>query len=303
MASYIGVVCGYCNNILSQADDIVVCPICGTPHHRTCYFEHNECFNDALHEEGFEFTKPEVVYTENTIICSHCGRVISKDCDFCNYCGAPQVKEVKPDDSQKTVFMYGTKLFQGETTRTDLEEKIDDIPIKHWVTYIGHNHNYYVNIFKLQDLSKRKFSFTLSAVLFPFMFFLYRRIWGAAIISAITNLIFNLPSIIVMYLAPLGITFGISIVTLDRISSVFSIINMLINVAWGIFAAWIYRKSASNRMSRIKTSTNSDIEFDNVLRAKSGTSITATILGVVALTLAIFLLSLFFGVFDNLTFL
>lgn len=299
MSSFIGVTCFYCNQVLNETDDIVVCPICGTPHHRECYFAHNRCFNEALHETDFEFIPPEITIKENSLICSHCGKTISDENDFCNYCGTPVIKSTATRSTSGPIFMFGTKLFQGQDTRSDLEENIDGIPIKHWITYIGNNYNYYLNIFKLQDSAKKKTSFTLSAVLYPFLYFLYRRIWGAAIISALTNLVFNFPSIVVMYLAPLGINFGMNIMTLDRLSGVFSIINILINLGWGIFAAWLYRKSAGEKINRIKGQTLSDVDFNDRLKQKSGTSLAAPVIGVIVLTVSLILLWIFLAIFSS----
>ena len=301
MSLLIGSICGYCNKPLGEKDDIVVCPICGTPHHRSCYFEHNACFNEALHSEDFTYTRP---MEENAIVCSHCGKTLSSEAEFCNYCGAPIGKQenTKEPTQDAPVFMFGTQLFPAQTTRTDLEEDIDDIKIKYWVTYIGSNANYYLNIFKLQNNSKKKTSFTLSAVLFPFIYFLYRRIWGAAIVSAIVNLFLGFPGFVMMYLAPNGISLGLNLATLDKLSGVFGIVNTLINIAWGVFAVWLFRRRAGTRIKKIKENTTSEVEFSDRLKAKSGASVVATILGVAILTILVAILGVATGLFNVMGF-
>lgn len=47
--------CPVCKRTFGENDDIVVCPVCGTPHHRECYKENGECGNDARHSEGFRW--------------------------------------------------------------------------------------------------------------------------------------------------------------------------------------------------------------------------------------------------------
>lgn len=42
-------ICPVCNEKFNEDDDIVVCPECGTPHHRSCYFRNGKCFNDDKH--------------------------------------------------------------------------------------------------------------------------------------------------------------------------------------------------------------------------------------------------------------
>ena len=55
MHSFYGSQCPYCKKNFAEGDDIVVCPECGTPHHRECYKEHSACANEAHHAENFEW--------------------------------------------------------------------------------------------------------------------------------------------------------------------------------------------------------------------------------------------------------
>lgn len=47
--------CPVCDNFFNDTDDIVICPQCGTPHHRECYNELGHCKNRDRHSEGFEY--------------------------------------------------------------------------------------------------------------------------------------------------------------------------------------------------------------------------------------------------------
>ena len=56
MGNFINAECPYCGRKFAEGDDIVVCPECGTPHHRECYKEHGSCANEERHgsfEWGF----------------------------------------------------------------------------------------------------------------------------------------------------------------------------------------------------------------------------------------------------------
>ncbi len=50
---YDGNTCDGCKELLQEDDDIVVCPECATPQHRSCYEEHGGCVNAHLHGEDF----------------------------------------------------------------------------------------------------------------------------------------------------------------------------------------------------------------------------------------------------------
>ena len=50
---FLGKRCPVCRGIFQENDNVVVCPICGTPHHRSCYAEENKCGLESLHSDGF----------------------------------------------------------------------------------------------------------------------------------------------------------------------------------------------------------------------------------------------------------
>lgn len=45
--------CPVCRSRFNENADVVVCPICGTPHHRVCYQINNKCALEELHETGW----------------------------------------------------------------------------------------------------------------------------------------------------------------------------------------------------------------------------------------------------------
>ena len=47
--------CPVCNQLFQGDDDIVVCPVCGTPHHRECYKQNGFCSNADKHSEDFRW--------------------------------------------------------------------------------------------------------------------------------------------------------------------------------------------------------------------------------------------------------
>lgn len=64
---YTGESCPICGIAFSEDDDVVVCPECGTPHHRKCYLQNNACANAQRHTESFAWSPSEnAVVTADT---------------------------------------------------------------------------------------------------------------------------------------------------------------------------------------------------------------------------------------------
>ncbi|MCL2538727.1 MAG: DUF2628 domain-containing protein [Oscillospiraceae bacterium] len=281
MSHYLNTECPYCEKIITSEDELAVCPVCGTPHHRACYFELGHCFNESLHEEGFEWEPPVTANLAEpalieTVVCSACGKNTISGGAFCNYCGEPIA--AKPMVTPYGGFAGRNRFFvDGQAPRYDPEEEIDGIPIRDWMAYIGNNHNYYLYNFKLQDKTRRKTSFTISAAAFPFLFFLYRRVWWAAILSAIANFLILIPYLVTTVFIPLGIDLGQNAVALGNATSVSRVLSLCINLGWGLFAVWLYRRKASRMMLKLKEESSSDNEYREKLNRSSGPSKAAVI--------------------------
>ena len=74
MINYYSQTCDVCGKQFVEGDDIVVCPDCGTPHHRECWFSTGHCVNEEKHAQGFEW-KPVQILGVNTaaVKCPKCG--------------------------------------------------------------------------------------------------------------------------------------------------------------------------------------------------------------------------------------
>ena len=93
--------CPACGRNFDHDDDIVVCPVCGTPQHRACWDERGECVNASRHAEGYVWQPEAAGYraepqpeeqTENkqgTQVCPICGAENNPNSLSCTNCGAP----------------------------------------------------------------------------------------------------------------------------------------------------------------------------------------------------------------------
>ncbi len=110
---YTGEICPYCGAEFTEQDDVVVCPDCGTPHHRVCWFAHGECAETDKHAEGYVWNKsakpqpqPEedkaekATHTRNEsnldIVCPDCGATCPNGTLRCPDCGAVLIPFANP---------------------------------------------------------------------------------------------------------------------------------------------------------------------------------------------------------------
>ena len=73
MPKYYGCPCEGCGTPLTLRDDIVVCPDCGAPYHRSCYEKLGRCVHSAAHVTGYEWKFP---YQDAELrTCPSCGEI------------------------------------------------------------------------------------------------------------------------------------------------------------------------------------------------------------------------------------
>lgn len=212
---YIGLKCPVCKLKFTDGDDIVVCPECGTPHHRKCYEIKNECFYKDRHSDSFTFE--DVVEEEvskegsNVVSCPKCSTINPEESFFCRSCNAPLEKFPKSESGQAQgaegqAQGTGSQGFpqggpfnmggQGQQTPFDPmgglspeEEIAENITAGEMAKYVQSNTPYYLRVFKnIKDFSRSRFNF--SALIFPGIYFIYRKMYkiGAVIFGIIISL-------------------------------------------------------------------------------------------------------------------
>ncbi len=202
---YTGQVCSGCGKLMSENEDIVVCPVCGTPQHRECWEENGECVNAARHAEKFVWQPSEAhdePKTESTASqgqsaevqrCIACGGENSKNALTCVHCGSPILSGPQAQNpfgpffnaaSAANPFLYGVTL--------DPESDIEGAKVKDIACYVQSNSSRYIHRFKEMSDKKKKLSFNWAAFLFGTHWFFYRKMWKVGLILLGLMLALNL---------------------------------------------------------------------------------------------------------------
>ncbi|MBS1515012.1 MAG: zinc-ribbon domain-containing protein [Bacteroidetes bacterium] len=105
-------ICPYCQSKIKDDLDVIVCPLCGTPHHKECYEENGGCTtygcknnpgtikNERVDVGGLTVAGArELVVQQKFIQCPNCEREVEENSNYCKYCGYNLV-EGKFDDEE-----------------------------------------------------------------------------------------------------------------------------------------------------------------------------------------------------------
>ncbi len=209
---YLGKKCPVCDRYFHAGDDIVVCPDCGTPHHRECYEKENQCANHALHAQAFDYNTASET-DEEEHVCSNCGTHNDKTSFFCKHCGVPlhnTEQQAQRQNDPRTQYQnpgaQGSQGFQYDMFDplggVDKDEDFGDgVTAGEAAKYVKQNPPYFIRIFSnIQKYAKSRFNF--SAALFTGIYLLYRKMYKiGALISAIQLSLFILYTVI-YYSAP-----------------------------------------------------------------------------------------------------
>ncbi len=170
-------ICPVCENKFNENDDIVVCPECGTPHHRDCYLSLGNCKNESLHQSGFSYKSIEVNDT---------GLDILIDDEIKNNSAVEKTVEIKIDSenvNKENLQNVVRELLSSINGKTAEQIQIDGNEATFYEAAIKKNQNYYIPRFIVLEGTKKKFLINFSALFFPMAWCLYRKMYKFAIIA------------------------------------------------------------------------------------------------------------------------
>ncbi len=285
MFYYENQVCDVCGKPFNTESDIVVCPECGTPHHRECWNELGHCVNKDKHSEVFEWKPVINELDHNSIKCQNCGNIMPKDTMFCENCGnalAPSNEAIQSYNGpgQTKIDVYGGSLFDiqnvalRERIDRELAGEIDGVPIKDIAVYIGPNAQYYIYKFKKMVSNPNYHPFNWTAFLFTPLWLLFRKMWKFAIGAALINFIFNIPAIIIIAVqrGQLPASSPLMFTGIETVANFMSIIIILLGVIIGFIATPLYKKETIKNLKKMREEApNQEAYYRNVVE-QSGPS-------------------------------
>ena len=282
MFNFEGQICDVCGKPFDKDSDIVVCPDCGTPHHRECWHSIGHCVNEHKHRAGYEWqpvrkTVPQPA--EGSITCPDCGSVMPRDTLFCENCGRslkqPQqstqsfnVPGGRVEVHQFPTFMPGVNdaEFRAQVDR-ELAGEYDGVPYRDMAVFIGQSAQYYIYKFKKMASNPKYKPFNFTAFAFPPLWFLFRKMWKPALVAAGINFVLNLPTCIMVAVETgvLAASSPLMFPGIETLAGIGSILVTLIGIVWGFLAIPMYRKDTVRRLKQMKADAQGNM--DNYYRS------------------------------------
>lgn len=285
MSRYTGQKCPVCNQVFTEQDDIVVCPDCGTPYHRSCWEVGGVCLYADKHGTGYEWKPEGQPESAAAITCPRCGGSNPAGSRFCNGCGLPlaaaqepprvrypqgnraNAAEQNPREQQETPFhsRYDDRLRS--------EDLIDGIKAKDWAAFVQTSIPFYLLNFHKMAQTGRKLGVSLSAFILGPIYFFYRKAWKPGIIFAIAGALLMLPNFLAMFYVAGVLPVWLQNVTLiNFIVTAASYATWFLRVLRGLFGVYMYKQCALPRIRAICDAIPEGRERQAALSRVGGTS-------------------------------
>lgn len=271
MSRYTGFLCESCKQPLKNDDDVVVCPDCGAPHHRSCYDELGHCALNDKHSAQFvwkaELPKSDGDHQTGSVLCSQCNSLNPSNSKYCQMCGKPLGST---NDSYASYGQYTNptdnyaqsnpnQAFSG--TSFSEQWDINGITSQELSAYTGNNSYYFLHQFKILMSNKFNMSWNWAALIFNFFYFFYRKMYKVGIALLAFYIVSLFPSVL-CYFGPtdatiemMGMTIGYNSSIAAQTAPIISILNVMrifINVWCAIFANKLYLKTTLKNITRYK---------------------------------------------------
>lgn len=300
MSRFTHKLCPVCRAPFGENDDIVVCPECGTPHHRACWAKSGSCGVGQYHAEGFvwEGRLPgEEVQPENaaenhkldmTQVLEEMNRERGENTDphHAEYPqGTPRISE--PIDMNK----FAEEILENQQQPSD-ERGEDGVSMHELVSFTDGSLHYLsaFSLFRLSEMRRtpmRNISINLCAGLLQPLNQFYRRLDGLGIFLTIWAFASVIPSVMIQL--GFGADNTALLNGLSLLQMLLNILSFIITAGLCLYGDYIYYLTAVRRIKKIRASYDdgkAEGYFER-LEAKGKPSILRMIIAVLAIMIIV----------------
>lgn len=309
---YLGNKCLVCDKYFHADDDIVVCPECGTPHHRECYSSLGHCVNEDKHAQGYDFLSDNSEQKQasddcSLITCKKCGAKNASGAFFCTKCGSSlhdindnstkgyasqqnnTNQQTSPFTSNPNVIMFDP--LGGVNPNADLG---DNVSVAQAAKYVKQNTPYFMTLFSnIKNHSKSRFNFC--AAIFGGGYLLYRKMYKiGTFITIIEAMIMVFTTYLAQYIgnnsaftkmfeAYANYDLDATMMHFSNLSTYDSLImffyvflsvgSLILTIVIGACANRMYFKHCKKKIIKIKSTVENPADVDSALSKSGGVNV------------------------------
>ncbi len=278
MSRYTGLLCESCKESFTDNDDIVVCPDCGAPHHRSCYEAQGHCALQEKHSDKFVW-QAQRPNTENeqrqasSIICPNCNAANPPLGRYCQMCGTPLESSSSAVPNASNAYGqysqgaqgYGTKQNSASNSNSNINFErwdIDGVSSQEISAYTGNGSYYFLRQFKLILRTQFNMSWNWSALIFNFFYFFYRKMYKVGFALLGFYIVSSIPTFLCFFgptdatTTMMGVSIAYNSHMLNQVAPFATIINMMhlfLRIWCTIFANKLYLKTTLQNIKRFKS--------------------------------------------------
>lgn len=297
---YSGEKCPVCKTDFIDESDIVVCPICGTPHHRDCWNELGNCFNKELHKSGFIYTP-------------HISEADEKAEEQINFQIENGGLHIKTDESLKSGGQVFSPYLNSSAEPITMQTDIGGITGEEYASFLGTSAKRYMPRFLFLQKTGKKMMTNLFAFLLPFTFAAYKRMYKLAAILLAVNIFFigigiygslqkePVKAIFVMFNEAVSdgeitqtemeqikdAVEGLSQIELGtNWTDYITRYKLAVNIFTGLFATYLYMKESERKIKGLKANDIPKEMYETLLYKLGKGTLMLPVLGYIAIFLA-----------------
>ena len=267
MSRFENKLCPVCRSRFNEKADVVVCPICGTPHHRICYLTNNKCALEDIHDTGWTWDgmlpdeKPEKIDIEElSAVVTNAVEPQEVDPHHAEYpSGVPYEEEQRLFEEKLGDDNPFKELFRS---LNDREIGADGVSMHELVAYSATSVYHYGRAFKAFrggiDGEKHKVFVNFCSGLFAPMFQFYRKMNVFGVLTLLVRLL------------PLMISLMIPEKTLETNSTLLYMLEfapVLIMILLCVFGDYIYYRHCVRNIVKFRRSYDGDTKSDDYFMA------------------------------------
>lgn len=308
---YDNVKCPVCDEVFTPESDVVVCPECGTPHHRDCYLKAGQCHNDEKHSDGYTWINPNAssVPVSEPAKKTEPPKVIA---------GGVVTPEMAPNGAVPAIEVDRDGNTRAVYRAISANEKIGEFTVEEYGKVVQKNIHKYIPKFMMLERTQSKFSVNWAAFFFgPFWLF-YRKMYKY---GAIALLLLSILPLIFMgdvltyseettaaYNEFVEIMLADADMSDDELSAmteevmekmpveptvlrVSSYIEFAISVALGFFGNLLYKKHCEEILLDAKSLKDNPDEWNAKIARSGGRTILAVLMAYAAFTIIVAIFS------------